>query len=1425
MVTYTYTVTNTSTRPLYYDGLSDDKCTDFSLTGGLRSYFDWYYYEYVYYLNPGETATWTCRQSITQTTTNTATASFYDANGITSTATAAVTVTMLSVGSVSCDTLWYAADAYASRNGTVGTISLSPLSARPAMTISDGSLVGSAAVAVSPVSPNLVYYIPRTSDLTFYGGLWVFNSITGTRIELTTSAATPDGVRLAAAPNGTLFSVVNGTIYRYTPTSATSGTWSTLGATTTDNGYAFADGFSSSLSSGDLAFDGNGTLFLIGSDTSGRAYLYTVPWTDLTDGSGAVARSLGQMGTGQFNGLAFRENGTLYATVIDGSGNGLLYTVDPPNGTTAPVGTLSGQMTTDLGSCALPKPQLQVLKEVSPNEAALQVGDVLAYTITVSNLGTLPSTLTTLTDVLPAGLTYVAGSARLDGVQVTTGDTFPYASAREIHSSADNSGIVATGAKVVVTFSATVGVSSPEICNQGAVIYVGSAQGGVASDDPGQPGGTDSTCSRVVLPKIAVDKTAPITVLTSSPQTVTYTYALTNVGSEALQAVTLRDNKCADPVYASGDLNTDGLLQIGETWIYTCTSTLSETTTNTATATALGSSTGRSTTATDSWTITKPAQSLTVTKSNSGLLDLDPAGPNAGDQINYSYLVRNTGETTLTSITVTDNKVPVTCPSSTLAPGAQMTCWATYTVTAADVTSGSVTNTASATGQSGFGITTSPTVANTVNLPPLTSSTAITVTKSATPTTLPVGGGSVTYTYDIKNDSAGRLYFYSASDDKCATITYASGGGTARRDPLGTLRYIDPGQTIKFTCTSTLTQSTTNTASFTFATLGQYWWGDFYWSTAYTEQDTATVLVTAANPLIALTKTAGAVSDLDSNGQSVGDLLAYSFTVRNTGNVALTTVVLSDAKCAAAPTRTGGDTNGDSILQTSETWTYTCTHPLTAAELTAGTVHNTATVTGKYGVDTVSSSASADKTLERPALNLVKRPGTLTANPDGTYQVGYTVTVANSGGAVGRYGPITDTPAFDSTLHASSATWTGPTGGASPPTGTATLGGATTSFSIGAADTEIDAGATHTYQVSVTVAFDRSAAPAACAGSGTGLYNVVGLPTGQESGSIDDNAACVQPPTTFSLTKTAQGGTAGGSGTSVRTAADGTVSATFTLVVTNTGHVESVHPSITDTIALPTGFTLTSVSVDGVGQAPLANPLTISGISLAAGASRTVIVVVTASTSTTGTLDWTVAGRCQTTGGGDPGAGGLFNLAAIAGDTTAGDDDACVPLLAPLATISVAKFGTACDVGVDQCPLIGAEFALYAADPATGATAIAGALTVSADGTSFTSIALEPLTDYWLVETTAPAGHNLLAAPLQFTLTATGISLVSNQAADSTLITIGADHYSVSIIDTATGTLPEAGGEGPWPYLALGLLLVTLGGWRHRRASRLALTG
>lgn len=139
----------------------------------------------------------------------------------------------------------------------------------------------------------------------------------------------------------------------------------------------------------------------------------------------------------------------------------------------------------------------------------------------------------------------------------------------------------------------------------------------------------------------------------------------------------------------------------------------------------------------------------------------------AGDVLHYSYLATNSGYATLTGpATVADNKsTDESCPAlATIGdndnyfdPSESVTCTATYTVIAADVTAGQVTNTATAT----VGGATSPTANKTVSL----AMPSLTVIKSVTAYSDPINGttgpkaipGSfMTYTILVTNTGLGQ---------------------------------------------------------------------------------------------------------------------------------------------------------------------------------------------------------------------------------------------------------------------------------------------------------------------------------------------------------------------------------------------------------------------------------------------------------------------------------------------------------------------------------------------------------------------------------------------------------------------------------------------------------------------------------------------
>ena len=227
-------------------------------------------------------------------------------------------------------------------------------------------------------------------------------------------------------------------------------------------------------------------------------------------------------------------------------------------------------------------------------------------------------------------------------------------------------------------------------------------------------------------------------------------------------------------------------------------------------------------TASESVDLVNRAPAIAVTKSaNVGSVN------NAGDVITYSVLVSNTGNTTVTSITVSDTLVSLVCPTSgaatiaTLAPGASETCTGSYTVPQSVFDNngggdGDIDNTATAsgTGAGGSGpVSANDSVAVTLNLNP-----SISLTKVADDDTLVNAGQVITYTYTVTNNGNQTLTNVNVSDThkgvpgalvpgfSSFTINNGDGVGNFSANSGNTLTVLYPGDQAVFTATYTVLQ-------------------------------------------------------------------------------------------------------------------------------------------------------------------------------------------------------------------------------------------------------------------------------------------------------------------------------------------------------------------------------------------------------------------------------------------------------------------------------------------------------------------------------------------------------------------------------------------------------------------------------------------
>jgi uncharacterized repeat protein (TIGR01451 family) len=201
---------------------------------------------------------------------------------------------------------------------------------------------------------------------------------------------------------------------------STTGAVANLGALVPRTG----DTIYSTLQFGDVASDANGRIYWYASaNGSGTSYLYRI------DKNTLKATNLGATGPTAASGLAFNSSGQLITTTVPSTTTST-YTINPGTLASSNLGTVTGlpssQVVYDLASCNMPTldPSIGIAKSVanittSQNPATTaNPGNTLEYTIAITNSGNLASDSTTLSDAIPTGTTYVAGSTKLNGTTV-----------------------------------------------------------------------------------------------------------------------------------------------------------------------------------------------------------------------------------------------------------------------------------------------------------------------------------------------------------------------------------------------------------------------------------------------------------------------------------------------------------------------------------------------------------------------------------------------------------------------------------------------------------------------------------------------------------------------------------------------------------------------------------------------------------------------------------------------------------------------------------------------------------------------------------------------------------------------------------------------------------------------------------------------
>jgi uncharacterized repeat protein (TIGR01451 family) len=552
-------------------------------------------------------------------------------------------------------------------------------------------------------------------------------------------------------------------------------------------------GLTDSVDCDDGVVDGLGTSgrsFFSGSGTPGITFTFN---SAILGGFPTQAGIVWTDGGGTITFAAFDATGASLGVVTgthaDGSNSGTtgedrFYGISNPGGISSiTILNSAGGIEIDhlqYGPVAAPTVNLTLTKADSPDP--VNVGGTLTYTLTVTNNGSTPATVVTLTDPLP-------GSVAFNSANTTQGNC-----SQSSGTVTCNLGTLNPAASATVSITVIPGpAAAPSVTNTASVA---AAEGDSNPADNSASATTTVGAVTVDLALTKADSPDPVTVAT----TLTYTLTVTNNGPSTATNVVLSDPLPASVSFVSATPS-QGTCSFGGGTV-TCplgtllngamaTVTLDVTpstaavpsVTNTASVTSaepdsnLANNSGSATT-----TVTGPTADISVTKTDV------PDPVNVGVLLSYLLTVANAGPDPATAVVLTDalpasltfqSSTPsqgtcsragntVTCNLGTIASGSNATV--TITVTPGPTAVPSVTNTASVTTTASDLVPGNNSASTSTTVNPVAD---LSVTKIDTPD--PVGTNStLTYTVTVSNAGPSPATGVVLTDTLPAGVTFVS---------------------------------------------------------------------------------------------------------------------------------------------------------------------------------------------------------------------------------------------------------------------------------------------------------------------------------------------------------------------------------------------------------------------------------------------------------------------------------------------------------------------------------------------------------------------------------------------------------------------------------------------------------------------------
>ena len=545
-------------------------------------------------------------------------------------------------------------------------------------------------------------------------------------------------------------------------------------------------------------------------------------------------------------------------------------------------------------------------------------------------------------------------------------------------------------------------------------------------------GGTTTANSNEVT--VPTEQTNTLSVVKASPtvnysavgNTISYTYTVTNTGNTTLTNVSVTDNpvspatgssipQCVNLTSPSDPCSgaTVGSLAPSQVAHFTATYAVSQLDLNNGSVSDTSTANGTG----PSGAVTAGSNEVTVPAVQTNTLSVLKASPTVnysavGNTISYTYTVTNTGNTTLTNVSVTDNPVSpatgssipqcvnLTSPSDpcsgatvgSLAPSQVAHFTATYAVSQLDLNNGSVSDTSTANGTGPSGAVTAG--SNEVTVPAVQTNT-LSVLKASPTVNYSAVGNTISYTYTVTNTGNTTLTNVSVTDNPVSPATGSSipqcVNLTSPSDPCSgaTVGSLAPSQVAHFTATYAVSQLDLNNGSVSDTSTAN---GTGPSGAVTAGSNEVTVPAVQTNTLSVL-KASPTV-----NYSAVGNTISYTYTVTNTGNTTLTNVSVTDNPVSPATgssipqcvnlTSPSDPCSGATVgsLAPSQVAHFTATYAVSQLDLNNGSVSDTSTAngTGPSGAVTAGSNEVTVPAVQTNTLSVLKSSPTSTTRPSAT---------------------------------------------------------------------------------------------------------------------------------------------------------------------------------------------------------------------------------------------------------------------------------------------------------------------------------------------------------------------------------------------------------------------------------------------------------